>query len=70
MANDKDKQQSTKKRPDLIAYTVSAHDPDDKGFWFQIGAAWQHEDGEGFNLKLVSVPLDGHIVLRNRKDKA
>ena len=70
MAFKKPNQQPAKKLPDFIAYTVSDHDPDDKGFWTQIGAAWQHEDGDGFNLKLVTIPLDGQIVLRVRKDNA
>lgn len=69
MANYKDKQQ-TKKLPDYLAYTVSDHDPDDKGYWTQIGAAWEHDDGDGFNLKLVALPLHGQIVLRTRKEAA
>ena len=70
MTSNKGKQQPAKKLPVYIAYTVSANDPDDKGFWTQIGAAWQHDDGEGFNLKLNALPIDGQIVLRTRKDPA
>ena len=70
MTSNQGKPQPAKKLPVYIAYTVSAHDPDDKGFWTQIGAAWQHDDGEGFNLKLNALPIDGQIVLRTRKDPA
>lgn len=61
--------QSSKNLPDYIAYTVSEHNPDDKGFWNQIGAAWNHDDDAGFNVKLTALPIDGQIVFRKRKDK-
>ncbi len=33
--------------------------------WQEIGAAWAHNDGKGFNLKLEYLPLNGaEIVLR------
>jgi hypothetical protein len=36
-----------------------------RGYWREIGAAWPHKDGEGFNLKLDFLPLNGsEIVLR------
>ncbi len=38
-----------------------------KGFWTRIGAAWSHEDGEGFNLQIDVMPLDGKIVLGTPK---
>jgi hypothetical protein len=36
----------------------------DKKFWNRIGGAWEHEDGNGFNLSLNSIPLDGRMVIR------
>ena len=38
-------------------------------YWRAIGAAWAHEDGEGFSLKLDFLPLnkDAQIVLRRPK---
>lgn len=38
-------------------------------FWTRIGAAKPHDDGEGFNLYLSCVPLDGRLVIRKRKPK-
>ena len=35
-----------------------------KAFWTKIGAAWPHADGQGFNLQVEMVPLDGRITLR------
>ena len=31
--------------------------------------AFRHEDGEGFNLLLQAMPLDGKLVLRTYKEK-
>ena len=39
--------------------------PGDKSFWTEIGAAWAHQDGKGFNVKLDYLPLNGaEIVIR------
>ena len=37
-------------------------------FWLNLGVAFPHEDGEGFNLLLQALPLDGKIVLRTYKE--
>jgi hypothetical protein len=38
--------------------------------WTEIGAAWQHKDGRGFNLTFTARPLEGaQIVLRTPKAK-
>lgn len=29
--------------------------------------AWAHEDGDGFNLQLVAIPLTGRLVVRKPK---
>lgn len=42
-----------------------------QSYWNAIGAAWPHSDGEGFNLKLDYLPLNGaEIVIRKPKPKA
>lgn len=55
------------KAPDFDAFHVREGKEGSKGFWTRIGAAWPHDDGEGFNLQIEMVPLDGKIVLRKRK---
>lgn len=56
-----------KKRPDLTAYFVPERD---NPYWTQIGAAWKHQDGEGFTIRLDLLPnASGDIVLRKRKPK-
>lgn len=39
-----------------------------KGIWTRIGAAWAHGDGQGFNVQLDCVPLDGRLTIRVASD--
>lgn len=39
----------------------------DSAFWTKIGAAWQHADGNGLNITLNLLPLDGRVVIRTAK---
>ena len=32
--------------------------------WTPIGAAWLHQDGNGFSISCDAVPLQGRIVMR------
>ena len=62
----------SKNKPTHRVYAVTKG-KDDKAFWQDIGAAWLHDDGEGLNLKLSYLPLNGaDIVIRKPKpsDKA
>jgi hypothetical protein len=43
--------------------------PSPKSFWTRLGAAWPHADGQGFNLQIACVPLDGRITLRVASEK-
>ncbi len=53
--------------PSYKAFHVSEGD---NGFWTKIGAAWDHEDGNGFTLNLDLVPVgNGRIVLRKNDPK-
>ena len=45
------------------AYTVVKREGQDD-FWLNIGAAFMHQDGEGFNIVLQALPLNGKVVLR------
>ena len=53
-------------RPSHRVYAVTKNG--ERNFWQPIGAAWAHGDGEGFNLKLDYLPLNGaEIVIRKPK---
>jgi uncharacterized protein (DUF736 family) len=53
----------TSKRPSHRVYAVTKNG--EKSYWTEIGAAWSHQDGKGFNVKLDYPPLNGaEIVIR------
>lgn len=54
--------------PTHIAYQVR-DGKGNKSYWTRIGSAWTNSDGQGFNIQLDCVPLDGRITLRVASDK-
>lgn len=55
-------------QPSHYVYAVQKGSKGGKGFWTRIGAAWANRDGEGFNLKLDYLPLNGaELVVRKPK---
>jgi hypothetical protein len=34
-----------------------------KAIWTRIGAAWPHEKGPGYSIRLDALPTDGRVVL-------
>ena len=50
-------------QPTYQAYTVVKREGQDD-YWLNIGAAFMHQDGDGYNVVLQALPLDGKIVLR------
>ena len=57
------------KAPSHIAYHVR-NGNSDKGYWTRIGAAWAHADGNGFNIQIETLPMDGRITLRNASEQS
>src|SRR3954467_6272533 len=58
--------------PTHRVYTVIKRDGQDD-YWLNIGLAFPHRDGKGFNVVLQALPLDGKIVCReitNEEDAA
>jgi hypothetical protein len=57
----------TTNRPTHRVYAVKKAEGG-KSRWSEIGAAWAHQDGKGFNVKLDYLPLNGaEIVIREPK---
>ena len=54
--------------PAYRAYTVIKREGKED-YWLNLGIVFKHEDGEGFNLLLQALPLDGKIVLRTYKER-
>jgi hypothetical protein len=57
-----------KSRPTHTVYIVEGEG--DSAYWTKIGAAWAHEDGEGYNISLTALPLNGRLVVRTAKSDA
>lgn len=56
-------------QPAYRAYTVVKREGADD-FWLAIGAAFMHQDGDGYNIVLQALPIDGKVVLRLPKEDA
>ncbi|WP_296740384.1 hypothetical protein [Mesorhizobium sp.] len=41
----------------------------EKAFWTKVGCAWSHSDGEGYNVTLTALPVNGRLVIRTRTEK-
>ena len=54
---------TTTKTPSHAVYHVRDRNGQ-KGIWTRLGAAWPHADGQGFNLQIDCVPLDGRLTIR------
>lgn len=66
--NQTEKQTREIRPPALIAWHVTEKG-EKKAFWTRIGAAWNHQKGDGLTLQLDLVPVTGgRIVLLPPKD--
>ncbi len=68
MSTTKETSTSESRSPSHIAYQVKDREGG-KGFFTRIGVAWKHKDGNGFNIQIECVPLDGRITLRVATEK-
>jgi hypothetical protein len=60
------------KKPTHIAYHVRDYKAGERenSDWTRVGAAWQHEDGDGINIEILDgLAVTGRIVLRKNKPK-
>jgi hypothetical protein len=55
--------------PTHRAYSVIRREGQDD-YWLNIGLVFPHKDGDGFNLILQALPLDGKIVCREIAEEA
>lgn len=54
----------------LVVYVVR-EDPKDKNksFWSRVGAAFPHKEGDGFNIELDALPVNGRLVVLPPKEE-
>ena len=58
---------SKRTKPDLYAFTIEKRG-DDRPFYTRIGAAWAHERGGGYTIRLNALPIGREVVLFPPKD--
>lgn len=58
-------------KPDMIVHVVREYgEGKDAGtFWSRVGVAWRHKKGEGYNIQLDALPVDGKLVLLPPSEK-
>lgn len=56
------------KKPTHEAFVVTGEG--ESAFWTKIGATWPHDDGKGYNVELIAIPINGRLVVRERKETA
>jgi hypothetical protein len=54
------------KKPTHEAFVVTGEG--DTAFWTKLGAVWPRDDGRGFNVELIALPVTGCLVIRERKE--
>ena len=58
----------TSKKPAFIAYSIREREGKDSK-WTEIGVAFPHKDGKGFDILFDVVPLSGRITIRVPNEK-
>jgi len=51
-------------KPYMLGYTIREGRAGEKSHWSKVGIAWAHKDGQGYNVFMDAVPVDGKLVLR------
>lgn len=54
------------KKPSHEAFVITGEG--ESALWTKIGAVWPHDDGKGFNIDLIALPVGGKLVIRVRKE--
>ena len=57
------------KKPSHYAYAVIDRGDDKDAKWREIGVAFPHRDGKGFDILFDVVPLNGRITIRIPSEK-
>ena len=58
---------ATNSQPSHRVYVVVQREDADN-FWINVGAAFPHSDGKGFNVIVQALPVDGKLILRVPQD--
>lgn len=65
------KEQNTKptsNKPYMLGYAVTPIGDGKNSVWSKIAAAWAHKDGEGYEVRMDALPVNGRLVLRTVRE--
>lgn len=68
MSDERTPKDGAGKMPSHLAYTVR-DGKDGKSYFNRVGSAFEHKDGQGFNVELDATPVNGRLTLRTLKDR-
>ena len=57
-----------KLKPYLLGCTVRSDGSGERSYWSKIAVAWAHKDGNGYNVQMEALPVNGKLVLRTVSD--
>jgi hypothetical protein len=71
MSNDTITVPTDKNRPTHSAFLVRKYkkNGEHRSEYTNIGAAWPHQDGDGFDIVLTAFPVNGRVTLRKNKPR-
>lgn len=58
---------SSKDKPTYRAKIVRNYtdrDGAERSHWTDVGGVWPHQDGKGFDVSLIALPVDGRLSIR------
>ena len=55
------------KKPSHEAFVVTGKG--ESAFWTKVDGVWPHDDGRGFNVELIALPVTGPLTIRERKER-
>ncbi|WP_174843507.1 hypothetical protein [Thalassococcus sp. S3] len=56
--------QNQTRKPYMLGYAVRPIGDGTKSHWSKVAAAWAHKDGQGYEVRMDAMPVDGRLVLR------
>lgn len=63
-----DEPKQSSKKPSHVAYFVQ-EGRDGESYFNRIGASFAHKDGQGYDVTVGALPVNGRITLRTPKER-
>ncbi|WP_298974321.1 hypothetical protein [uncultured Roseobacter sp.] len=60
----RDKGGQATRQPALVGYCVEQIGDGPRAAWTRVAAGWAHRDGQGFDIRMTALPVNGRLTLR------